>query len=375
MRSPCATATRTGVLACRLAVRIPPSSTARSPSTTPGPDLGHVLAVHRHRQHAVEEEEERVAGVALLDEELAFLDGADLGALAARHDRDRELALERGLDRGDERLGVLIAPRRVLAERVAVPLLEVGEADLGRELLLVVVHPVPRELARPEHLEARRAVGADGERERGPHRGRAELHERRVLHPPGRGEAGAPARGLHERDLGVGAGGLGVEVGELDGLERRPQLGQAHGGGAHEPAAGAAGVDDLAVLDLDPRLEPVGEAEPTLGPPLVEVVDDVGRGVVVAGDPGVERALQDGTGHRLRRDPRDAGDRRLDSHVGPPRQAFACESTSRQLHGGEGADRPEGRGSAPPGAGDCHLVGTVVTIWNGGSWGTDRATA
>ena len=65
-----------------------------------------------------------------------------------------------------------VAPRRVLAERVAVPLLEVGEADLGRELAVGVVDPVPGELARAEHLEARRAVGADGERERGPHRRR-----------------------------------------------------------------------------------------------------------------------------------------------------------------------------------------------------------
>ena len=49
-----------------------------------------------------------------------------------------------------------VAPRRVLAERVAVPVLEVGEPDLGRELAVGVVDPVPRELARAEHLEARR---------------------------------------------------------------------------------------------------------------------------------------------------------------------------------------------------------------------------
>jgi hypothetical protein len=60
-----------------------------------------------------------------------------LGILA--HDVDRELAFERGLDRGDERLRVAVAPRRVLAERVAVPLLEIGEADLGGELAVVVV--------------------------------------------------------------------------------------------------------------------------------------------------------------------------------------------------------------------------------------------
>ena len=50
------------------------------------------------------------------------------GLAPAAHDRDGELALERGLDRGHVRRRFLVAPRRVLAERVAPPLLEVGEA-------------------------------------------------------------------------------------------------------------------------------------------------------------------------------------------------------------------------------------------------------
>ena len=66
------------------------------------------------------------------------------------------LALQRGLDRGDERGRVLVAPRRVLAERVPVPLLEVGEARLRRELALAVVHPVPREGARARATSTRR---------------------------------------------------------------------------------------------------------------------------------------------------------------------------------------------------------------------------
>ena len=50
---------------------------------------------------------------------LALLHRPDLGSCAGRHDRHREPAFEGGLDRGDERLRVLVAPRRVLPERVA----------------------------------------------------------------------------------------------------------------------------------------------------------------------------------------------------------------------------------------------------------------
>ena len=112
--------------------------------------------------------------------------------------------------------------------------------------------------------------------------GRAELHERRVLDPPRCGQAGATAGGLHEADLGVPALGCLVQVGQLHRLERGPQLGQVHGRRAHEAAARVAGVDDAAVLDLDPGRQPVGEAEPAGGPPRLEVVDGVGRRFVVA---------------------------------------------------------------------------------------------
>ena len=46
----------------------------------------------------------------------------------------RELSFESGLDLGHERRRVRVTPRGVLAERVAVPLLEVGEPGLGDQL-------------------------------------------------------------------------------------------------------------------------------------------------------------------------------------------------------------------------------------------------
>jgi hypothetical protein len=50
-------------------------------------------------------------------------------------------------------------------------------------------------------------------------------------------------------------------------------------------------VDDAVVLDLDPGRELVGEPEPVGGPQGLEVVDGVGRWVVIVGDPGLERQL------------------------------------------------------------------------------------
>ena len=47
-------------------MRTPPSSTATLAEDRAGPELGDRLAVDDHRQHAVEQEEQRVARVALL---------------------------------------------------------------------------------------------------------------------------------------------------------------------------------------------------------------------------------------------------------------------------------------------------------------------
>ena len=68
--------------------------------------------------------------------------------------------------------------------------------------------------------------------------------------------------------------------------------------------------DDPAVLDLDVRSELVGLAEAVGGAERLEVVDAVGRWLVVVGDTHVERD----PGHALdglRRDPRDRGNARF----------------------------------------------------------------
>src|SRR5262249_26972444 len=165
-----------------------------------GPELRQRLAVDLYPEHAVQQQVDLVTRIALLAARLARADRLDRRLGVAAHHHARQLALERGLDRRDQHLGVFFPPRRVLAERVPVPLLEVGEAGLLGELAGGVVDPVAREGARAGQLEARRTVYAQRQ-----HQGRAarralELHEGWMADAPVRGDRRAAARGLHEAD-------------------------------------------------------------------------------------------------------------------------------------------------------------------------------
>jgi hypothetical protein len=63
-------------------------------------------------------------------------------------------------------------------------------------------------------------------------------------------------------------------------------------------------VDDAPVLDLHPRPKVVREPKGARGMEPLEVVDDVGRRLVVVADPKLEGELGDAF-DRLRRDPRE----------------------------------------------------------------------
>src|SRR6266540_128531 len=117
-----------------------------------GADLGDGLAVDLGGEHSVDDEIELVACLALLDERFVDLESSRLRRRPLAHDRARELTFQRGLDLGHERRRVLVAPRRVLAERLAVPLVEVDHPRLLNELVLPVVDPVPREGTGPDQL-------------------------------------------------------------------------------------------------------------------------------------------------------------------------------------------------------------------------------
>ena len=116
------------------------------------PDLADVLAVDLRDEHAVEDEVELIAGLALLDEDLADVQLAPGEIGVAAHELARELPFERALRRRDERLGLLVAPRRVLAVRLAIPGLEVDRPGLGGEVPVLVIDPVARERARSHDL-------------------------------------------------------------------------------------------------------------------------------------------------------------------------------------------------------------------------------
>ena len=175
----------------------------------------------------------------------------------------RQLALERGLDRGDERRRVLVAPRAVVAERVTVPVLEVDQAGLGGQRAVGSVDPVAGERAGPVELPLGRPsawmVSASVDQaER-----RVVLHERRLgargaarARRCGRRRSGrsAPSR---RRPRARPAGRDSATAWNVTDAAPRPTVVDADLAPARVPVAG----DRTVVVDLDPRPQVVGEAE------------------------------------------------------------------------------------------------------------------
>src|SRR5262249_3466976 len=140
-----------------------------------------LLAVDLDSEHAVEEEVEVVPRRALLDQRLSLVELPPRELRIAGEERRRQLAFERALRRRDERLRLRIAPRPVVAVRLARPGLEVDDAALLRERALGVIDPVPRERARPHYLVLDAAVRVERERERRPCRRRLDAEQRPAL--------------------------------------------------------------------------------------------------------------------------------------------------------------------------------------------------
>ena len=282
------------------------------------PDLADVLAVDLRDEHAVEDEVELIAGLALLDEDLADVQLAPGEIGVAAHELARELPFERALRRRHERLGLLVAPRRVLAVRLAIPGLEVDRPGLGGEVPVLVIDPVARERARSHDLVLGGPVRADRQRERRPRRGGVDAEKRPAADSPRRREPRATADGLHEPDRVVSNFRLRTKYIESYSRNREVLDPQSERRRADETPAFLAVTDDLPVVHLDPGLELVCLTEAVGVAQLLEVtfLQAVGRGLVVLPDPELERQL----GHpldRLGRDPGNRCDGRLDAHDSP----------------------------------------------------------
>ena len=207
----------------------------------------------------------------------AFLQLLVLRLRAVTHQLLRQLALERGLDGRHERRRILVAPRRVLVERLAEPLLEVDDAGLRHEVPVVVVDPVPRERAGADELALRRAVDVDRQLQRRPRRRRLPLHEGRLADT--RRGAGTPVQPppvcTNVTDVSVTTGSRWMSGYAVRG-EGHLLLAEAQRGRADHAAAGVAVAEDLAgVAHVDPGAQHVGEAELVGVAQLGEVVDVV----------------------------------------------------------------------------------------------------
>src|SRR5205085_7299633 len=89
-----------------------------------------------------------------------------------------------------------------------------------------------------------------------------ELYERRMVDAPRSGERGPAAEGLDETRGGLGDLGLGPQLLVRHRLEtRQVLLPDANRRRAHRAAVDVAAVHNASVLDVDPAVEPVREAE------------------------------------------------------------------------------------------------------------------
>ena len=215
----------------------------------------------------------------MLDQDVARRKRSRAHLLAA-HDLQRELALDRRLDGRDDRGGILTAPGRVLRMRLAIPLVEVDRSALLDEPTILVVDPVAREGAGAGEVVFGRSIRIDRECKSGPGDRRVDLEVRLSADPSRRGHAGTTAGGLREaHPVGPDLAVLERRHGDSrNGDFLRTQLQPRQ---SDPPAAGLPVVHDLAVLDLDPRLQLIRLAE-EIGPVhQFQVVDAVRRGVVV----------------------------------------------------------------------------------------------
>ena len=299
-----------------LDVRIPPSKCARSPSSAPGPYSASRSPPRSTRTMPSRTRRTSVPRLAFVEQDRAGREALDPALATTLHQLRRQGRLERRLHGGHQRLGVLVAPRAVLAERLAVPVLEVGEARLVRERVVGAVDPMPGEPAGSDQSVLRSSVRVECQRQRGPHQRGLPLYEGAPAHPSWRRDAGATAAGLDEPDPAVSPFRGALNVRQLHGLEAvayRTEIDQCR---AHEPAALVPAVDDPSVVHRDERTQLVGKAEPVLVPQSRQVHGfGRGRGVIVR-DTRVERQAL-GTLDRFSRDPGERGD-----DTGVPGQPF-----------------------------------------------------
>ena len=197
--SPATTAIRQGVTARRVAVRRPLEQ-GHLADHGPGAELGDRLAVDLDPEHAVEQEVDVGAGVALLDQGLAGLQAPEraLPSMMATDSRR-----SRAVSAATTSAGESSSPQGVRCSSVSRNQRSKSiRPVLATSVPLVVVDPVPGERAGPDDLVGGPAVGVDGE-------GRVDqaagaIHwtngGRRMLR---RRRAGAAAGRLHEPDPAV----------------------------------------------------------------------------------------------------------------------------------------------------------------------------
>ena len=343
----------------------------RSPLSDDGArtDLGNGIAVHLHHEDPVQDQVDLRARHPLPDERLTGREGADPRLGIAAHDRRRELPLQGRLDGGHDGRRVGGTPRRAVPERIVEPRREVDHAGFFDERAILVVDPVAGERTGPDQFVRRRPIGVEREGQRRPRDRRPELYERLVLDRPRCRQAHPSAHRLDETD-GRGTDlRVGPDIRQVHG--RKPDGGRADADRrrADVPLPQVAVPDDPSILDLDERPKLVGLAEPIGLPKLLEILEVVGRGLVVVGDTHLEGDLREPS-DRFRWDPGDRRDGRFDSGAGhrTVTSGARCRPWVRDhdRRGWSLEAGPVDAGSPPParGARSIYLKASVPSSWS-----------
>ena len=264
-------ATRQAVRARSVDVRVPPSSSARSPRPAPGrprpPRRRRLRRPARRRGGGTGRRRAAPCSVSVVPALSVRISGLAAPCIIDR----RELTLECGLDRGDEGRRLLVAPRRVLAEGVAGPVLVVDQPALGGQLTTVVVDPVAGERRRPDETALAVPVGVDRQLAASTRRsGRSTARTAAGAPPAAPGKPVRPPADWVKRTQPSPTSWFELPVGQAHGGDREA-LAEPDGRRADRTAAAVAGVDDRAVVgELGVGGEMVGEAEadpPPAAPP------------------------------------------------------------------------------------------------------------
>src|SRR6478672_4471269 len=194
----------------------------------------------------------------------------------------------------------------------AIPLVEINHAALLNEPTVAVVDPMAREATATSQFVLRRSICANREGQSCPRDGGIDLEVRLAPHTSRRGHSGTPAGRLRKAHPAVPHFGV-LQCWHRDCRNRDLLRSELEPGQPDAATSRMTVIDDLGAFDLDPRSQLVRLTEEIASVHRLDLVDPIRRRVVVVSDAERKWKLRQPL-NRLRGNPGNGGDRRLDPH-------------------------------------------------------------